>query len=176
MEQITEKALRKNGRVMVTVALGLPKVDKKLKNIAAHYRTLARVLNRHAVKTLLPSAIRAYNAAPRDFEPYALTARHTVTLHNDEYLSLYIDVSERADGLTVLERSSDTWRLSDGTPVNLSAFIPGRKKIAGVIPPAMKRSFRTHDFYLRPDATVLFWQPGSIEPNSHGIQELTIPK
>jgi hypothetical protein len=120
------------------------------------------VLLRHAAKRLLPSAIRkSQSCAPADFEPYSLTAKHTVTLHTDAYISLYTDVAECADGLTVQERIADTWNLVSGFPMVLGDFLPGKKRRLGDIPSL--KHLRPGDFYLAPGKVVLFLQPGTYE-------------
>jgi hypothetical protein len=157
--RVIEKALRKNGRIMVKVSLSLPKPDKKQKRMRVYYQTFERVLTRHAVKHLLPSAIQASQSGkPADFEPYTLTARHTVTLRSDTRLSLYTDIVECADGLSVQERVGDTWDLGTGLPMGLGDFIP-RKDL-----PRYK-NLRADDFYLAPGKIVLYWQPGTEEVN-----------
>jgi hypothetical protein len=187
-----DKTLRKNGRVMVTVSIALPKPDPKCKSMRTYYQTFERVLLSHAVKRLLPSAVRHSQTVPAaDFEPYALTAKHTVTLHTDTLLSLYTDVTERAGGLTVLERVADTWNLSTGLPMGLGEFLPGKgfpfpghrkRRIAaaleaeGTAPIPPLGHVRCDDFYLLPDKVILFWQPGAAGTVSQGVYETGITR
>lgn len=190
--RVVEKALRKNGRVMVKVSVTLPKPDKKQRHMRTYYQTFERVLMRHAVKRLLPSAVRGSQACkPAEFVPYTLTAKHTVTLHTDTRLSLYTDIVEYADGLAVTERIADTWDLGTGLPMGLGAFFPSggfalpghakRQAASAVASQALHdapsvKHLRIDDFYLTPDRIVLFWQPGAAGSSGHSARELSLPR
>jgi hypothetical protein len=188
--RVVEKSLRKHGRVMVNVSISLPKTEKKQKHMRTYYQAFEHVLMRHAEKQLLPSAIRkSQSCAPADFEPFSLSAKHTVALCTDALLSLYTDVTESADGLTVHERIADTWNLGTGRPMGLNSFFPYKgfalsgyvkRQIAPAIgentgtPPL--KYLRSDDFYLLPDRIVLFWQPGVAGSSRQGVHEVSFPR
>ena len=187
----------------VTVPEPVPAADPIARRIRRYYRLQSRAFLRYCEKVLLPQAaseVRAALAASRPLPVFRAELAYQVTYNEGGLWSLYTQSREIGPGWgTVLLRRGDTWDLSDGYPVPLSAFFPRRSGWRRRLPEAaeaqarsreaagaaryhegvrrkLRRRFNPQNFYLTEEGLVFFYPMYAIAPASEGIPTFLIPR
>ena len=134
----------------------------------------------------------------RPFSPWTAALDFTVTRNSGGLLSLHTDAAERhGTARPLLVRSGETWDLSSGTPVSLSALFPARRQRRQVRsavadqcarrassgeylfyedwPRRAEADFDPDNFYLTEDALVIFYPLHTLGPAAEGIPEFFLP-
>lgn len=185
--------------LLLTAKISLPKVGgrtKAARRINSYYSAELRFRERYARKTLAKSAKKQYDFMEKYgfiFEPFKLNITFTVTLNDENTLSLYTDCHEYVGGASaVTVRAGDIW--TNGFPVHIE--VKGREKRAArrkivseierrrawgepyFVPPKRfaRKHFNDKRLYLTPDGVTAFFQDTTIAPHSSGITEFQIQK
>jgi hypothetical protein len=151
---------------------------------------------------LLPQAKSAYQAALAASTPllcFQAGLEFRVTYQTDGLISLYTQSRETAlSGPALLTRHGDTWDLSLGYPLPLSAFFPPhapwkqtllaragedirRREHAGLAryhdhwPRLLRRYFNAQNYYLTPEGLAWFYPMYAIAPGGEGVPVFTLP-
>lgn len=165
-----------------------------------YYRSYARAFTRYCEKELLPHLREEYQQAVTSSGvlPSCRAELHTtVTMQTGQLLSLFTDSVETGGPRRLVLRRADTWDLSCGFPMTLSAFFPGggcRKKLLALAErkiraeqeqgiscyhPDYRKELRTHfnaqNFYLTDEGVCFFYQMYTIAPASEGIPLFSLP-
>lgn len=146
------------------------------------------------------AALTEARAQSRPFTPWTAELDFTVTCNGGGVLSLRADAAERhGTARPLLVRSGETWDLSSGTPIPLSALFPPRTRwrkqlLAAVEEQCARRAssgeflfyedwprrvaadFDPDHFYLTGDALVLFYPLHTLCPAAEGIPEFSLPR
>ncbi len=166
--------------------------------ISMHYRNQAHHLARTLATELYPQAADDRRSREEDgfpFNPYEVLHTFTLTYAGDCIASLYADTYQftgGAHGNTV--RDSDTWDVTRARRLTLSEIFPNnpnyRRDLIGAIQRDIaqnsesyfedsatlaEQNFNENNFYLTPDALVIYYQQCDIAPYSTGIPEFRIP-
>ena len=144
------------------------------------------------------AARQAAREQSRPFTPWTAELDFTVTRSGGGLLSLRTDAAERHGAARpLLVRAGETWDLSSGVPVPLSALFPARRwrrqvRSAGEEQCARRASsgeflfyedwprraaadFDPDNFYLTEDALVIFYPLHTLCPAAEGIPEFFLP-
>ena len=118
----------------VTVPEPVPCADRTARRIRRYYQLQCRSFLHYCEKVLLPQAaaeVRAALAASRPLPVFRAELTYQVTHNEGGLWSLYTQSRETVPGApSLLLRRGDTWDLSDGYPVPLSAFFPPAERLA----------------------------------------------
>lgn len=188
-----------DGIPVLTAELSLPRPvggeGRAARRIARYYQFYAKSYFRYCERWLFPQSAEACRLAletsgPLPQDSARLTYR--VTCNGGGVLSLYTDSVERCGGRTERRRRGDTWDLTAGAPIPLSACFPRkypwRKALLRGAEAEMerreracaaryregwrrllRRGFNPEHFYLSETELFWFWQPLSVSPSEEGI-------
>ena len=186
----------------VSVPRPVPASDRVSRRIHRYYQLQCRSYLRYCERWLLPQAEAAYREALASSAPLpCLRAelRYQVTYNQGGLWSLYTQSRETAvSGPALLTRRGDTWDLSGGYPVELSAFFPPRsgwkKKLLSLTAEeiqrqersgvsryredwrrALRRRFNPQNYYLTAEGLAFFFPMYAIAPAAEGIPTFTLP-
>ena len=186
----------------VSMPVPVPAADRISRRIRRYYQLQSRAFLRYCEKVLLPQAaaeVRAALAASQPLPAFRAELDYQVTYNEGGLWSLYTQSRETGPGWgTALLRRGDTWGLSDGYPVPLSAFFPRRsgwrrrileaaeaearrREAAGVsryhegVRRKLRRHFNPQNFYLTADGLAFFYPMYAIAPASEGIPTFLVP-
>lgn len=202
----TERVWTVEGIPVLTARLSVPEPlsaeDRISRRIRRYYRLQLRAYLRYCESFLLPRAeaeFRAALAASTPLPSFRAELDHTITYREGSLLSLCIRSRESVpQGSTRSVWRGDTWDLTDGYPVPLSAFFPPRsswkraltayaetelrrREEQGAVHPRdglrrlLRRHFNPRSYYLTPEGLVFFYPAGSIAPAAEGILSFTVP-
>lgn len=180
----------------------VPAADRVSRRIRRYYQLQCRSFLRYCEKVLLPQAaaeVRAALAASRPLPVFRAELTYQVTHNEGGLWSLYTQSRETVPGApSLLLRRGDTWDLSDGYPVPLSAFFPRRsgwrrrlmeaaeaevrrREAAGVsryhegVRRKLRRYFNPQNFYLTAEGLVFFYPMYAIAPAAEGVPAFLVP-
>lgn len=180
----------------------VPAEDRVSRRIHRYYQLQCRSYLRYCERWLLPQAQAAYREALETSAPLpCLRAelRYQITYNRGGLWSLYTQSRETAvSGPSLLTRRGDTWDLSGGYPVELSAFFPPRsgwkkhllslaaaeiqrQERAGISRyredwrRALRRRFNAQNYYLTAEGLAFFFPMYAIAPAAEGIPVFTMP-
>ena len=186
----------------VTVPEPVPCADRTARRIRRYYQLQCRSFLHYCEKVLLPQAaaeVRAALAASRPLPVFRAELTYQVTHNEGGLWSLYTQSRETVPGApSLLLRRGDTWDLSDGYPVPLSAFFPRRsgwrrrlmeaaeaevrrREAAGVsryhegVRRKLRRYFNPQNFYLTAEGLVFFYPMYAIAPAAEGVPAFLVP-
>lgn len=186
----------------VAVPRPVPAEDRVSRRIHRYYQLQCRAYLRYCEHWLFPQAESACRAALETSAPIpCLRAElgYQVTYNQGGLWSLYTQSRETAvSGPALLTRRGDTWDLSGGYPVELSAFFPprsgwkkqllalaaeeiGRQERAGVSRyredwrRALRRRFNPQNYYLTAEGLAFFYPMYAIAPAAEGVPVFTLP-
>ena len=186
----------------VTVPEPVPCADRTARRIRRYYQLQCRSFLHYCEKVLLPQAaaeVRAALAASRPLPVFRAELTYQVTHNEGGLWSLYTQSRETVPGAPpLLLRRGDTWDLSDGYPVPLSAFFPRRsgwrrrlmeaaeaevrrREAAGVsryhegVRRKLRRYFNPHNCYLTAEGLVFFYPMYAIAPAAEGVPAFLVP-
>lgn len=187
----------------VTVPRPAPAENRVSRRIHRYYQLQCRSYLRYCEHWLLPQAEAAYREALASSAPLpCLRAelKYRVTYNQGGLWSLYTQSRETTvSGPALLTRRGDTWDLSGGYPVELSAFFPPRsgwkKKLLSLAAEAIQRQersgvsryredwrrvlprrFNAQNYYLTAEGLALFFPMYAIAPAAEGIPVFTFPR
>lgn len=165
-----------------------------------YYRSYARAFARYCEKELLPLIREEYRQAVLSsgaLPSYRVELHTTVTLQNDRLLSLFTDSVETGGRRRLVLRRADTWDLSSGFPLALSAFFPRggiRLKLIRAAEQQIRKEqeqgiscydphyrdgircqFNAQNFYLTAEGLCFFYQMYAIAPAAEGIPTFCLP-
>ena len=192
---------------VLTASISLPAPAEGISSAAArrirrYYQLQSRSFLRYCERWLLPAAEAEYRAALASSAPLPhahAELEYHVTYQENGLWSLYTQSRERgSDGRTLLTRRGDTWDLTSGYPVPLSAFFPRRsgwkrkllaaaeaeirrREAAGAAHwnedwrRELRRRFNPENFYLTSDGLAFFYPMYALAPASVGIPVFTVP-
>ena len=186
----------------VSVPEPIPAADKISRRIRRYYQLQCRSYLRYCEKALLPQAaaeVRSALDASQPLPRFQAELTYQVTYNQDGLWSLYTQSRESGPGWgTVLLRRGDTWDLSSGYPMALTAFFPRRsgwkrrlleaadaevrrREAAGAshyyegVRRKLRRYLNPQNFYLTADGLVFFYPMYAIAPAVEGIPTFLIP-
>ncbi len=154
-------------------------VEKKINKF---YSFLRKILLHYAQTRLLRKArgeAHLCEEEGRIFEPYHLSSAYTVTLNQDNILSLYYDITERRGSVPeCVTRHGDSWSLMDGLPwlvplpsrkkgIRLCQSLSGRRS-------GIYRNYDQRNSYLKPEGSVLYYPPYTLEPCQDEYREFVV--
>ena len=146
------------------------------------------------------AARQAAREQSRPFTPWTAALDFTVTCNGGGLLSLHTDAAEKhGTARPLLARSGETWALSSGTPIPLSALFPPRTRWRRQVltavadqcaqrassgeflfyedwPRRVEADFDPDNFYLTEDALVVFYPLHTLCPAAEGIPEFPLPR
>jgi len=194
------------GVPVLTASVSLPTpVDETgalPRRIRRYYRLQCRSFLRYCETVLLPQAAEEYRAALEASAPLPLfraELSYRVTYNGDGLWSLYTQSREiTLPGRILLSRRGDTWDLTAGYPVPLSAFFPPRsgwrkrllrlaaeeirrREAAGASlwredwRRRLRRSFNSRNYYLTDEGLSFFFPMYALGPAAEGIPTFTVP-
>ena len=166
-----------------------------------YYGAYRRAFFSYCRNELLPQAVSALALARESggaLPEWQITLDTVITLQRGGILSLYTDTVERTGGHRTVLRRSDTWDLSDGSPVPVGRFFPRgihwRQKLLraaadqirqqqeqgiALYHPDWRRRLRTafsgDRFYLTEQGLCLFYQMYAIAPAAEGVPVFLLP-
>ena len=194
-----------DGIPVLSAVVSLPRPTDRAgripRRIDRFYQLQSRIYLQYCEKQLFPLSAGEYQRAlagssPLPHDTAAMTGRVTCSEHG--VWSLFTDTRETVGGQTELLRRGDTWDLSSGYPLPLSAFFPQRfparkaliscaeteilrQEQAGLARyhdawrRELRRRFNRENFYLCPDGLRFFWQMYAIAPAAEGIPTFFLP-
>ena len=171
------------------------------RRIHRFYQLQGRSYLHYCENWLMPKAAAACRQALNDSSPlpcYTARLTYRITCNEGGIWSLHTDSEEFTGGRPLLLRRGDTWDLTSGCPMPLSAFFPRRTAVRSQIlkaataeirrqeeagtarytdgwPQAMKRTYNRENFFITPEAVVFFWQMYAIAPAAEGIPAFALP-
>ena len=198
----SEREWTVEGIPVLTAAVELPQpqgADAVSRRIRRYYQVQCKAFLRYCERWLFPQAEAEYRAALAASAPlpcFRAELGYRVTYNSDGLWSLYTQ-SREVTGHTLLTRRGDTWDLSAGYPVPLSAFFPARSPwrrqllalaaediqrqeragIARYDPEWRKklRRFNSRNYYLTEEGLTYFFPMYAIAPAAEGIPVFTLP-
>ena len=190
------------GIPVLTAAVELPQpqgADAVSRRIRRYYQAQCKAFLRYCERWLFPQAEAEYRAALAASAPlpcFRAELGYRVTYNSGGLWSLYTQ-SREVTGHTLLTRRGDTWDLSAGYPVPLSAFFPARSPwrrqllalaaediqrqeragIARYDPEWRKklRRFNSRNYYLTEEGLTYFFPMYAIAPAAEAIPAFTLP-
>ena len=180
----------------------VPAEDRTSRRIRRFYQLQCRAFLRYCERCLLPQAAaeaRAALEASRPLPAFRAELEYRVTYNEGGLWSLYTQSRETAvSGPALLTRRGDTWELSGGYPVELSAFFPPRsgwrkqllalaaeeierQERAGISQyhegwrRALRRRFNPQNYYLTSEGLAFFFPMYAVAPAAEGIPVFTMP-
>ena len=185
----------------VSVPQPVPLSGKLARRLHRYYQLQCRSYLRYCEKILFPQAEQEYRAALAASAPlpfFRAELHYQITYQDPRFLSLYTQSCETAPHWKLTLRRGDTWDLTQGYPVPLSAFFPGRsgwkrqlltlaeKEIlqqeqAGISQyhegwrRALRRHFNAQNYYLTHEGLVLFFPMYALAPAIEGIPAFLFP-
>ena len=190
------------GIPVLTAAVELPQpqgADAVSRRIRRYYQAQCKAFLRYCERWLFPKAEAEYRAALAASAPlpcFRAELGYRVTYNSGGLWSLYTQ-SREVTGHTLLTRRGDTWDLSAGYPVPLSAFFPARSPwrrqllalaaediqrqeragIARYDPEWRKklRRFNSRNYYLTEEGLTYFFPMYAIAPAAEAIPAFTLP-
>ena len=190
------------GIPVLTAAVELPQpqgADAVSRRIRRYYQIQCKAFLRYCERWLFPQAEAEYRAALAASAPlpcFRAEQGYRVTYNSGGLWSLYTQ-SREVTGHTLLTRRGDTWDLSAGYPVPLSAFFPARSPwrrqllalaaediqrqeragIARYDPGWRKklRRFNSRNYYLTEEGLTYFFPMYAIAPAAEAIPAFTLP-
>ena len=190
------------GIPVLTAAVELPQpqgADAVSRRIRRYYQAQCKAFLRYCERWLFPQAeaeSRAALAASAPLPSFRAELGYRVTYNSGGLWSLYTQ-SREVTGHTLLTRRGDTWDLSAGYPVPLSAFFPARSPwrrqllalaaediqrqeragIARYDPEWQKklRRFNSRNYYLTEEGLTYFFPMYAIAPAAEAIPAFTLP-
>ena len=180
----------------------VPAADKVSRRIRRYYQLQCRSFLRYCETYLLPAAAEEYRAALAASLPlphFRAELTYQVTYNDGGLWSLYTQSRESGfSGRPTLLRHGDTWDLTSGYPVPLSAFFPRRsgwkrrlmeaaeaeiqrQETAGIsryhegVRRLLRRHFNPQNFYLTAEGLSFFYPMYAIAPAMEGIPVFTLP-
>ena len=190
------------GIPVLTAAVELPQpldADAVSRRIRRYYQAQCKAFLRYCERWLFPQAEAEYRAALAASAPlpcFRAELGYRVTYNSGGLWSLYTQ-SREDTGHTLLTRRGDTWDLSAGYPVPLSAFFPARSPwrrqllalaaediqrqeragIARYDPEWRKklRRFNSRNYYLTEEGLTYFFPMYAIAPAAEAIPAFTLP-
>lgn len=187
---------------LLTARLRLPRWDGTGgKRFDRFYAAYGRAFFSYCQTVLLPQARAALELARQNggaLPEWEIALDTVVTLQREKLISLYTDTVERCGGRRLVLRRSETWDLSDGSPVPLSRLFPGDARWRGKLLRAaagqirqqqeqgtalyhpdwqrrLRTAFSADRFYLTEHALCLFYQMYAIAPAMEGIPVFSLP-
>ena len=187
-----------------SVSLPTPVVaeDAVSRRIRRYYQLQCRSFLRYCEVFLLPQAAAEYRAALETSAPLPLfraELTYCITYNEGGLWSLYTQSREvTLPGQTLLSRHGDTWDLSTGYPVPLSAFFPSRarwrrellrlaaeeiqrQEQAGTARyhenwrRMLRRSFNSRNYFLTAEGLSFFFPMYALAPAAEGIPTFLVP-
>ena len=190
------------GIPVLTAAVELPQpqgADAVSRRIRRYYQSQCKAFLRYCERWLFPQAEAEYRAALAASAPlpcFRAELGYRVTYNSGGLWSLYTQ-SREVTGHTLLTRRGDTWDLTAGYPVPLSAFFPARSPwrrqllalaaediqrqeragIARYDPEWRKklRRFNSRNYYLTEEGLTYFFPMYAIAPAAEAIPAFTLP-
>ena len=191
------------GIPMLTAAVELPQpqgADAVSRRIRRYYQAQCKAFLRYCERWLFPQAEAEYRAALAASAPlpcFRAELGYRVTYNSGGLWSLYTQ-SREVTGHTLLTRRGDTWDLSAGYPVPLSAFFPARspwrrqllalaaediqrQERAGIARydpewrKKLRRRFNSRNYYLTEEGLTYFFPMYAIAPAAEAIPAFTLP-
>ena len=187
---------------VVSLPQPIPATTQITRRILRYYRLQARAFLRYCERSLFPQAEAEYCAALACSAPlphFRAELTHHITYNENGLWSLYTQSRESTGaGSPLLTRRGDTWDLTTGYPVPLSAFFSPhaswkkqlislaaeeiqRRKQSGLSlyhetwRKGLRHHFNPQNFYLSPDGLVFFYPMHAIAPAMEGIPAFTVP-
>lgn len=191
---------------VLTASVSLPSPGEgaggAARRIRRYYQLQSRSFLRYCERWLLPAAEAEFRSALAFSAPlphFRAELEYRVTYNEGGLWSLYTQSREQGgDGRTLLTRRGDTWDLSSGYPVPLTAFFPRRsgwrkkllaqaeaeilrREAAGAARwndnwrRSLRRQFNPENFYLTNDGLSFFYPMYALAPASAGIPVFTVP-
>lgn len=186
----------------VTVPQPVPARSRTERRIRRYYQVQCRAYLRYCETELLPQAEREYRAAVANSAPLPLLRAeltYQITYQDERFFSLYTQSAETGPRRTLYVRRGDTWDLTEGCPVPLSAFFPARSRwkrqlldraaeeirrqeeagCARYHPhwrKALRRCFNPRHYYLTPEGLVFFFPMYALAPAAEGIPAFLFPR
>ena len=199
-----ERVLTLEEEPVLTLSLRAPELEEATPGLRRIGRCFARQAQAWLVRwegplyALACAALREAREQSRPFSPWTAALDFTVTRNSGGLLSLHTDAAERhGTARPLLVRSGETWDLSSGTPVSLSALFPARRQRRQVRsavadqcarrassgeylfyedwPRRTEADFDPDNFYLTEDALVIFYPLHTLCPAAEGIPEFFLP-
>lgn len=191
------------GIPVLTAAVELPQpqgADAVSRRIRRYYQSQCNAFLRYCERWLFPQAEAEYRAALAASAPlpcFRAELGYRVTYNSGGLWSLYTQ-SREVTGHTLLTRRGDTWDLSAGYPVPLSAFFPARspwrrqllalaaediqrQERAGIARydpewrKKLRRRFNSRNYYLTEEGLTYFFPMYAIAPAAEAIPAFTLP-
>lgn len=199
----TEREWTVEGIPVLTAAVELPQpqgADAVSRRIRRYYQSQCKAFLRYCERWLFPQAEAEYRAALAASAPlpcFRAELGYRVTYNSGGLWSLYTQ-SREVTGHTLLTRRGDTWDLSAGYPVPLSAFFPARspwrrqllalaaediqrQERAGIARydpewrKKLRRRFNSRNYYLTEEGLTYFFPMYAIAPAAEAIPAFTLP-
>ena len=131
-DSVIQEVLEKDDISLVEVDLHIPSIDglskKARTRVARFYRSVTQMTVHFAKTALLENTANNWGTAAAQgsaMQTAACRSRYSITLQNEEYLSLYRDMEIIcSDGSGRICRFGDTWDLKTGWSVPLCRFFP----------------------------------------------------
>ena len=201
-----ERVLTLEEEPVLTMSLRWPELEGDtpgLRRIGRCFARQTQTWRAHWEGTLYAMACAALTEAraqSRPFTPWTAALDFTVTCNGGGLLSLHTDAAEKhGTARPLLARSGETWALSSGTPIPLSALFPPRTRWRRQVltavadqcaqrassgeflfyedwPRRVEADFDPDNFYLTEDALVIFYPLHTLCPAAEGIPEFPLPR
>lgn len=188
-------------RAEITLPRPTDKRNRIARRIHRFYQLQGRSYLRYCENWLAPKAAADCRLALADSAPlpqYTARLTYCITCNQNGILSLHTDSHEFSGGRPLVMRHGDTWDLTSGYPMPITAFFPSRAPIrkqllqaasaeirrqeaAGIAryredwPQAMKRTLNRSHYYITPEELYIFWQMYAIAPAAEGIPIFSLP-
>ena len=185
----------------ITLPQPVEKDHRTARRIHRFYQLQGRSYLHYCEHWLAPKAAAACRRALEDGTPlpcYTARLTHRITCNERGIWSLHTDSEEFTGGRPLILRRGDTWDLTAGFPIPLTAFFPRHTPVRSYIlktaaaeirkqeeagtaryaenwPQAMKRTYNRENYFVTPDGVVLFWQMLAIAPAAEGIPAFSLP-
>jgi len=186
----------------VSLPQPIPVTTQIARRILRYYRLQARSFLRYCERCLFPQAEAEYRAALACSLPlpcFRAELTYTITYNESGLWSLYTQSKEITGPRTpLLTRRGDTWDLSTGYPVSISAFFPPhspwkkhllslaseeirQRESSGISRyydswhKALRCKLNPENFYLTQDGLTFFYPMYTIAPAMEGIPTFTLP-
>ena len=200
-----ERTWTVEGVPALTAAVSLPDTaaeDRISRRIRRYYRLQCRAFLHYCERELLPQAaaeLQAALAASRPLPVFRAELTYQETYNEGGLWSLYTQYRESSPGWDpVLLRHGETWDLTGGYPVPLSAFFVGKsgwkrrllesareevlrresaegRRYRDGVRRLLRRRFNAQNFYLTKEGLVFFYPMYAIAPAGEGIPAFLVP-